>query len=109
MMFIHHYPSKSELRYLTDGPNADKCKSSQQKVGAVLVEVCSKCEQYRCENACESSEVFIQYLSKALKLRIFSAGGHLDWKTGNAPLQLGVWRRATAGNNSRELSRVLGV
>ena len=77
------------------------CKCSQQKVGAVLVEVCSKCEQHQCENVCELSRVLIQNLSKVLKLRIFPTGSHLDQKTANAPLQLGVRHRATVANNSR--------
>jgi len=63
---------KWELHYLIERPNADRCKSSQQKIGAALAEVCSKCEQYRCKNVGERSGVLFRNLSEMPKMGVFS-------------------------------------
>jgi len=89
----------AENRHYTTWP-ADQMQTDENPPSRKLVEV-SKCEQHRGENVCEHSGVLIRNFSKALKLQIFSAGGHLDRETVNAPLQLEVWRRATVANNSR--------
>ena len=59
----------------------DSTHRSRDKVGVALVTVCSKYDNRRCENVSGCCDVRVQNPSRALDLRIYAAGCHLEWRS----------------------------